>query len=94
LADFEHRKASADNRFPAPKVEETVLMRGQRRPRARQSTLSWPKNAQLHKLYQAIEVAEMLLRDGQSVHRHRLSALLDREVFSEPSRYSRHWRLR
>ena len=24
----------------------------------------------------------MLLRDGQSVHRHRLSALLDREVFS------------
>jgi hypothetical protein len=45
-------------------------------------------NAQLRQLLYAIEVAEMLLRCGQGVHRrnpHRLAALLEREIFSEPS---------
>jgi hypothetical protein len=44
-------------------------------------------NAQLHQLLYAIQIAEMLPRDRQGVHRrnpHRLAALLDREVFSEP----------
>jgi hypothetical protein len=45
-------------------------------------------NAQLRQLLYAVEVAEMLLRDRQGVHRrkpHRLAALLERLVFSEPS---------
>jgi hypothetical protein len=44
-------------------------------------------NAQLHQLLYAIQIAEMLPRDRQGVHcrnPHRLAALLDRQVFSEP----------